>query len=187
MDRRLQVTDGGKKANQRALAHITVQPTAYLPKDFDMERRIVPEEQAQHIITAALYILATHKHHSDPAAIPAIPASTQSPKAPVTSFHIDRVLRRRATPHLHPSRFEIAIASRNTLDTPPQHPALHILKADAQWSVLHRTHRVLMAGQAYTSEVGLEDPPRCQRRLLHNGHRPRRRPVGSPLHGTLLG
>ena len=33
-DRRSPEPDGGKKAHQHALAHITVRPTAHLPKDF---------------------------------------------------------------------------------------------------------------------------------------------------------
>ena len=50
----------GKKAHQRALAHITVHPTAHLPKDFGTERHIVLEGQAHHIITAALSIFSLH-------------------------------------------------------------------------------------------------------------------------------
>ena len=37
-DKQAQAPDGGKKAHQRALAHITVHPTADLPKDFGTER-----------------------------------------------------------------------------------------------------------------------------------------------------
>ena len=40
----------------------------------------------------------------------------------------------------------------------PGHPAVHILKADAQWWVLHRAQGVLMAAKAYTPEVDPEDP-----------------------------
>ena len=53
-DKRTQAPDGGKKAHQRALAHITVHPTAHLPKDLGTERHIVLEGQAHHIITTAL-------------------------------------------------------------------------------------------------------------------------------------
>ena len=157
---------GGKKAHQRAPAHITVHPTAELLKDFGTERHIVLEGQAQHIITAALYTLAANEHHWDPTVIPAIPPPPQGPKDPVTPFHIDQLLRRSTTPHLHPSRIELAIASWATLDTPPQRPAVHILKADAPWWVFHWTHIVLMAAQAYTPEVDPEDPPRGWQQLL---------------------
>ena len=104
MEKRTQAPDGGKKAHQRALAHITVHSTAHLPKDFGSERHIVLEGQA-------LYTLAAHKHNWDPTAIPAMPPPPQGPKDPVTPFHIDHLLSRRATPHLHPSRIELAIAS----------------------------------------------------------------------------
>ena len=165
-DKRTQAPDGGKKAHQRALAHITVHPAAHLPKDFGTERHVVLEGQAHHIITAALYTLAAHERHWDPTTIPAMPPPPQGPKDPVTPFHIDQLLSRRATPHLHPSRIELAIASWDTLDTPPQQPTIHIPKADAQWWVLHWAHRVLMAAQAYTPEIDPEDPPRGRHRLL---------------------
>ena len=42
-DKRTQAPDGGKKAKQRALAHIIVHPAAHLPKDFGTERHIVLE------------------------------------------------------------------------------------------------------------------------------------------------
>ena len=48
--------------------------------------------------------------------------------------------RRYLPTYLHPSRIELAITSWDTLDTPPQQPAIHILKADAQWWVLHWAH-----------------------------------------------
>ena len=99
--------------------------------------------------TSNLYTLATHECHWDPTTIPAMPPPPQGPKDPVTPFHIDQLLSRRATPHLHPSRIELTIASWDTLDTPPKQPAIHILKAEAQWWVLHWAHRVLMAAQAY--------------------------------------
>ena len=166
VDKRTQAPDGGKKAHQRALAHITVHPAAHLPKDFGTERHIVLEGQAHHIITAALYTLAAHERHWDPTTIPAMPPPPQGPKDPITPFHIDQLLSRRATPHLHPSRIATAIASWDTLDTPPQQPAIHILKADAQWWVLYWAHGVLMAAQAYTPEKDPEDPPRGQQRLL---------------------
>ena len=165
-DKRTQAPDGGKNAHQRALAHITVHSAAHLPKDFGTERHIVLEGQAHHIITAALYILAAHECHWDPTTIPAMPPPPQGPKDPVTPFHIDQLLSRRATPHLHPSRIELAIASWDTLDTPPQQPAIHILKADAQWWVLHWAHGVLMAAQAYTPEIDPEDAPGGRQRLL---------------------
>ena len=165
-DKRTQALDGGKKAHQRALAHITVHPTAHLPKVFGTERHIVLEGQAHHIITAALCTLAAHERHWDPTAIPAMPPPPQGPQDPVTCFHIDQLLSRRATPHLHPSRMELAIASWDTLDTPPQQPAIENLKADAQWWVLHWTHGVLMVSQAYTPEKDPEDPPRGRQRLL---------------------
>ena len=165
-DKRTQAPDGGKKAHQRALAHITVDPAAHLPKDFGTEHHIVLEGQAQHIITAALYTLPAHERHWDPTTIPAMPPPPQSPKDPVTPFHIDQLLSRKALPHLHPSRIPLAIASWDTLDTPPQQPAIHILKADAQWWVLHWAHGVSMAAQAYTPEIDPEDPPRGQQRLL---------------------
>ena len=95
-----------------------------------------------------------------------MPPPPQGPKDPVTPFHINQFLSRRATPHLQPSKIELAIASWDTLDTPPQQPAIHILKADAQWWVLHWAHRVLMAAQAYTPEIDPEDPPRGRHRLL---------------------
>ena len=165
-DKRTQAPDGGRKAHQRALAHITVHPTAYLRKDFGTERHIVLEGQAHGIVTAALYTLAAHEHHWDPTAIPAMPPPPQGPDDPITPLHIDQLLSCRATPHLHPSRIELAIASWDTLDIPPQQPAIHILKADAQWLVLHWAHGVLMAVQAYTPEIDAEDAPRGQQRLL---------------------
>ena len=165
-DERTQAPDEGKKAHQRALAHSTVHPAAHLPKDFGTERHIVLEGQAHHIIGAALYTLAAHERNWDPRTIPAMPPPTQGPKDPVTPFHIDQLLSRKAPPHLHPSRIPLAIASWDTLDTPPQQPAIHILKADAQWWVLHSAHRVLMAAQAYTPEIDPEDPPRGQQRLI---------------------
>ena len=165
-DKRSQAPDGGKKAHQRALAHITVHSTAHLPKDFGTERHIVPEGQAHYIFTAALYTVAAIEHHWDRTAIPAMSPPPQGPKDPVTPFHIDQLLNRRATPHLHPSIIELAIASWDTLDTPPQQPAVQILKADAQWWALHWAHRVLMAAQAYIPEIDPEDPPRGQQRLL---------------------
>ena len=101
---------------------------------------MVLERQAHHIITAALYTLAAHEHHWDPTAIPVMPPPLQGPNHPVTPFHIDQVLSRKATAHLQPYRIELAIASWDTLDTPPQQPAVHILKADAQWWVPHWVH-----------------------------------------------
>ena len=95
--RRAQAADGGKKAHQRALGHITVHPTAHQPKNFVTERHILLEGQAQHIITAALNTLAAHEHQWDPTAIPAMPPPPQGPKEPVTPLHIYQVLRRRAT------------------------------------------------------------------------------------------
>ena len=62
-DKRTQAPEGGKKAHERALAHITVHPTPHLPNDFGTERHIVLEGQTHHIITAALYTLAAHEHH----------------------------------------------------------------------------------------------------------------------------
>ena len=165
-DKRTQAPDGGKKAHQRTPAHITVHPAGHLPKDFGTERHIVLEGQAHHIITAALYTLAADERHSDPTTIRAIPPPPQGPQDPVTPFHIDQLLSRRATPHLHPSRIELAIASWDTLDTPPQQPAIHILKADAQRWVLHWAHGVLMAAQAYTPDIDPEDPPRGWQQLL---------------------
>ena len=165
-DKRTQAPDGGKKAHQRALAHITLHPAAHLPKDFGTERHIVLEGQAHHIITAALYTLAAHERHWDPTTIPAMPPPPQGPKDPVTPFHIDQLLSRKAPPHLHPSRIPLAIASWDTLDTPPRQPPIHILKADTQWWVLHWAHGVLMAAQAYTPEMDPEDPPRGQQQLL---------------------
>ena len=114
-----QATDGGEKAHQRALAHITVSPTTLLPKDFGTERQIVLEGQGQHIITAALYTLAAHEHHRDPTIISAIPPPPQGPKEPPAPIHIDQLLRRTATPHLHPSRMVVAVAPWDTLDAPP--------------------------------------------------------------------
>ena len=131
-----------------------------------MERHIVLEGQAHHIINAALNTLAAHERHWNPTTIPAMPPPPQGPKDPVTPFHIDQLLSRRATPHLHPSRIELTIASWDTLDTPPQQPAIHILKVDAQWSVPHWAHGVLMAAQAYTPEIDPEDPQQGWQRLL---------------------
>ena len=119
------------------MAHITVHSTAHLPKDFGAERHIVMEWQAHHIITAALYTLAAHNHHWDPTAIPVMPPPPQGPNDPVTALRISQLISRGANPHLQPSRIELAIASWDTLDIPPQQPAIHILKADAQWWVLH--------------------------------------------------
>ena len=124
------------------------------------------EGQAHHIITAALYTLAAHEHHWDPTAISAMPPPQQGPDDPVTPLHIDQPLSRRGTPHLHPSRIELAIASWDTLDNPPQQPAIHILKADAQWRVLHWAHGVLVSAQAYNPDIDPEDPPRGRQRLL---------------------
>ena len=165
-DKRTQAPDGGKKAQQRALAHITVHRAAHLPKDFGTERHIVLEGQDHHIITAALYTLAAYEHHWVPTTIPAMPPPPQGPKDPVTPFHIDQLLGRRATPHPHPSRIELTIASWDTLDTPPQQPAIHIPNADAKWWVLHWAHGVLMAAQAYTPEIDPEDLPWGRQRLL---------------------
>ena len=95
-----------------------------------------------------------------------MPPPPQGPKDPVSPFNIDQHLSRRATPHLHPSWIELAIASWDTLDIPPKQPAIHILKADAQWWILHWAHEVLMAVQAYTREIDPEDPPRGGQRLL---------------------
>ena len=99
------VADGrrGKKGHQRALAHITVQPTAHLPQDFGTERHIVLKGQAHHIITTALYTLAAHEHHWDPTTILAMPPPPQGPKEPASPLQINQLLRRRATPYLHPS------------------------------------------------------------------------------------
>ena len=165
-DKQTQAPDGGKKTPPRALAHITVRPAAHLPKDFGTKRHVVLEGQANHIITAALYTLAAHERHWDPTAIPAMPPLPQGPTDPVSPLHIHQLLSRRATPHLHPSRIELTIASWDTLDKPPQQPAIHILRADAQWWVLHWAHGVLMAAQAYTPEIDPEDPPRGRQRLL---------------------
>ena len=158
-DKRTQAPDGGKKAHQRALAHVTVHPAAHLPRDFGTERHIVLEGQVHHIITAALYTLAAHERHWDPTTIPAMPPPRQGPEDPVTPFHIDQLLSRRATAQLHSSRIELTIASLDTLDTPPEQPAIHMLKADAQWLVLHWAHGVLMAAQAYTPEIDPGRPP----------------------------
>ena len=95
-----------------------------------------------------------------------MPPPPQSPKDSVTAFHIDQLLGRRATPHLNPSGRELAIASWDTLDTPPQQLAIHILKADAQCWVLHWARGVLIAAQAYSPEVDPEDPPRGWQRFL---------------------
>ena len=165
-DKRTQAPDGGKKAHRRALAHIIVHPAVHLPKDFRTERHIFLEGQAHHIISAALYTLAAHERHWDPTTIPGMPPPPQGPKDPVGPFHIDQLLSRRATPHLQASRIELAIASWDTLDTPPQQPAIHIPKADALWWVLHWAHGVLMAAQAYTPEIDPEDPRRGPQRLL---------------------
>ena len=116
----MQAPDGGKEAHQCAVADITVHPAAHLPKDFGTERHIVLEKQARHIITAALYTLAAHERHWDPTTIPAMPPPPQGPKDSVIPFRPDQLLSRRATPHLHPSRIELAIASWDTLDTPPR-------------------------------------------------------------------
>ena len=133
-------------------------PHSRLPKDFGTERQLLLEGQAHHIIAAALYTLAAHEHHWDPTAISAMLRPPQGPNDPVTPLHIDQLINRRANPHLHPSRIELAIASWDTLDTPPQQPAVHILKADAQWWVLHWANGVLMAAQAYTQEKDPETP-----------------------------
>ena len=187
--RRSQAPDGGEKAHQRPLADITVLPTAHLPKDFGMEHHIVLEGHAQHIVTAALYTLAAHEHHWDATAITAMPPPSQGPKDPINPCRIDQLLCRRASPHLHPSRMEIAIASWDTLDTQPPHPAVQILKADAKWWVLYWAHGVLMAAKANTPKIDLERPPTTPAAIppSHQFHRQRGRPVGSPVHSTLLG
>ena len=95
-----------------------------------------------------------------------MPPPLQGPKDPVSPFQFNQLLSRRAAPHLQPSRIELAIASGDTLDTPPQQPAVHNLKADAQWWVLHWAHGVHMVAQAYTPEVDPEDPSRGRQRLL---------------------
>ena len=84
-DKGMQAPDRGRKAHQRALAHITVHPTAHIPKDFGTERHIVLEGQANHIIIAALYTLGANECHSDPTAIPAMPPPPQGPKIPSPS------------------------------------------------------------------------------------------------------
>ena len=89
-------------------------------KGLSTEGHIVLEGQAQHIITAALYTLAAHEHHWYPTAIRAMPPPPQGPKDPVTFLQIDQLLRRRATPHLHPSGMEIDVASWDTLHASPQ-------------------------------------------------------------------
>ena len=81
-DKLSRAPDGGKKAHQRALAHMTVHPTAHLAKDFGTERHIVLEGQSHHIITATLCTLAAHEHHWDPTAIPAMPPPPKAPKIP---------------------------------------------------------------------------------------------------------
>ena len=186
--KRAQAPDGGRKAHQRALAHITLHPTAHLPKDFGTKRHIVLEGQAQHVITAALYTLAAHEHHWDPTAISARPPPLQGPKDPVTPFHTDQLLRCGATPHLQPARTELAIASWDTLDTPSQRRAVHILKANAQWWVLHDTQsRHGSRGLHPRSRPGRPPMRPAATPAGHHPHGPRGCPVGSPPHGALLG
>ena len=79
-DKRTQAPDGGKQAHQRALPHITIRPTAHLPKDFGTERNIVLEGQAHHIITATLYTLAAHEHHWEPDSHPSDAPTTPRPQ-----------------------------------------------------------------------------------------------------------
>ena len=144
-EKQTQAPDGGKKAHERALAHITVHPTAHLPKDFGTEHHIVLEGQAHHVITSALYTLAAHERHWDPSAISAMPPPPQGPKDLVTPFLIDQLLSRRATPHLHPSRIELAIASWDTLhigfyDVARSQNSVSGLPLDAKKQVV-RAHR----------------------------------------------
>ena len=84
-DRRSQGTDGGSEAQKHALAHITVHVTAHLPKKLNTERHIVQVGQGQHIITAAPYTLAAHKHHWDPTTMPGIPHHCRALKTPSPS------------------------------------------------------------------------------------------------------
>ena len=130
--KRTQAPDGGKKAYQRALAHITIHSATHLPKDFGTERHIVLEGQAHHIITATLYTLAAHERHWDPTTIPAMPPPPQGPKDPIRPFHIDQLLSCRATPNLGPFQDRTSHRIVGHPGHDPQQPATHILKADAQ-------------------------------------------------------
>ena len=117
-DKRTQAPDGGKKADQRALAHITVHPAAHLPKDFGTERHIILEGQAHHIITTALYTLAAHECHSDPTTIPAMPPP---PQGPPRSRH---PLPHRSTPkpHGHPTPPPLQERTSHRIVGHPGHP-----------------------------------------------------------------
>ena len=84
-DKRTQAPDGGEKAHQRPLAHITVHPAAHLPKDFSTEHHIVLEGQAHHIIIAALYTLAAQERHWDPTVSAASPICSVSAASPICS------------------------------------------------------------------------------------------------------
>ena len=188
-DKRTQAPDGGKKAHERALAHITVHPAAHLSKDFGTERHIVLEGQAKHIITAALYTLAAHEHHRDPTTIPAMPPPPQGPKDPVTPFHIDQLLSRRATPQLNPSRNK----TNHRIVGHPGHAPPTTRHPHPQ-SGRPMVGPPLGTGSPHGSPglypgKGPGRPPTGPAATPpgHNLHRPQRRLVGSPPHSTLLG
>ena len=163
-EKRTQARDGGKTAHKRAPAHISVHSTAHLQKDFCAGRNIVLEGQAHHIITAALHTLTAHEHHWDPTAIPGMPPRPQGPNVPVTPFHIEQLLSRRATPHLQPSRIELSIALWDTLDTPPRpHPQIGRPMVGPP-----KGTRSPHGGPGLHPEIDPEDPPRGRQRL-HQG------------------
>ena len=188
-DKRSQARDGGKKAHQRALAHITIHPTAHLPKNFSTECLFFLEGQAQHIITTALYTLAAHEHNWDPTAIPTMPPPPQGPKDPVTPFHIDQLLRPRATPHLRPSRIEIVIAYRDTPDTPFRKSRRPHPQSGRPMVGPPLDTQSPHGGRGLYPKIRRRRPPRRPPATppSHHPHRPRGRSVGGPPHGTLPG
>ena len=62
-DRWSHTGDGGKKAHQTVVAHITLDLEARVPKDFGTERHIALEGQTRHIIIAALYASDAPERH----------------------------------------------------------------------------------------------------------------------------
>ena len=119
-DKPTQAPDGGTKAHQHALAHITVPPCSPPTKELRHRAPHRPGGASPPHHHRALYTLAAHERHWDPTTIPAMPPPPQGPKDRVTPFHIDQL-----------SWIKLSIASWDSLGTPPQQPAIHILKADA--------------------------------------------------------
>ena len=118
-DKWSQTANGGRTAHQRALAHITVRPTAHLPQDFRTERQIVLEGQAQHTITAA----PLPRMNATATTLPSqrCQKTPHGPNNPVSRIHIDSLLHCMATTHLWPPGMEIAVAPSDAIDAPSRH------------------------------------------------------------------